>query len=567
MMLKTDNIKIRTPLDPKKEMTVLRNAVIKRLKLKDTVIKDLKIIRRSLDARKKNDIFWVYSVAFSLGMKVEQVTEIVKNSKGKITYYSPRKYDTGADWEVYNERDEKGNLLSITPTANFAFIREHERPYIIGTGPAGLFCGYELARLGLRPVLIERGDKIEDRVNAVEHFWNTGELDPGSNIQFGEGGAGTFSDGKLFSHVHDKSGRVEEVLETFVRFGADPDILYDSKPHIGTDVLRQVIKNMRSEMEIMGATFKFRTTFINPVTENGKLTSIRIKDKDGKIEMIPANLLVLAPGHSARDTFINLHESGIEMQNKPFAVGFRFIHPQDDINMAQYGADHKSKLLPPADYKVTAKASSGRAVYSFCMCPGGYVVNASSEDGMVAVNGMSNRDRASGNANSAIVITVDENDYGEKLFDGMRFQRDLEKNAYMLAGGRIPVEVWSDFCENRDEAFHRFHNGEEPMIKGAYEYANLRKILPESFNKDLMETVPQFARYINGYDSGMTLLAGVETRTSSPVKMERFDDGQSTIRGIYPCGEGAGYAGGITSAAVDGLKVAEKIVMSYNQLV
>ncbi|MCR5209225.1 MAG: FAD-dependent oxidoreductase [Lachnospiraceae bacterium] len=566
-MLKTDNIKIRTPFDPDKETDLLRDALAKKIKIRSSYIKDLKIIRRSLDARKKNDIFYVYSVAFLLGMKVENITEFVKKSKGRINYYSPREYDIGADWQVFRDRDEEGNLLGITPAADISFIKDNKRPCIVGTGPAGLFCGYELARVGLCPILIERGDRIEDRVNAVEHFWETGNLDPASNIQFGEGGAGTFSDGKLFSHVHDKSGRVEEVLKTFVRFGADPDILYDSKPHIGTDVLREVIKNMRTEMEIMGATFMFRTTFISPVTEKGKLTAIRIKDKDGKTDSLPAASLILAPGHSARDTFINLHESGLVMENKPFAVGFRFIHPQEDIDTAQYGCDHRSRQLPPADYKVTAKASSGRAVYSFCMCPGGYVVNASSEDGMLAVNGMSNRDRASGNANSAIVITVDERDYGEKLFDGMRFQRELEKNAYILGNGKIPVEVWGDFCDGRDEGFNRFNNGAEPMIKGAYEYADLRKIMPEAFNLDLMETVPQFARYIHGYDSKSALLAGVETRTSSPVKMQRFDDGQSSVRGIYPCGEGAGYAGGITSAAVDGLKVAEKIVMSYNQII
>lgn len=433
-----------------------------------------------------------------------------------------------------------------------------EPPVIIGTGPAGLFCGYLLAKHGYRPVLLERGDDVDTRTKAVEAFWNGARLDTESNVQFGEGGAGTFSDGKLNTLVKDKNGRNREVLRIFAECGAPRDILYESKPHIGTDILRNVVVNMRKFIIEHGGSVRFRAKMTGLEIQNGVLAGIKINDTD----VIKTGNAVLAIGHSARDTFAYLERIGVSMEAKAFAVGMRVEHPQELINACMYGAEHGS-ALPAAPYKLTAQTSTGRGVYSFCMCPGGYVVNASSEEGRLAINGMSYSDRGSRNANSAIIVQVTPDDYGSSgPLAGVAFQRRLEERAYALGKGKIPVQYYGDYVTNAVSCGK--DNSLKPCIKGEYMFSNLRGLLPKPCEEAFMEGMEQFDRTIKGYARGDAVLSGIESRTSSPVRIHRDADLQSpSVRGLYPCGEGAGYAGGITSAAMDGILVAEMIAKLY----
>ena len=432
----------------------------------------------------------------------------------------------------------------------------HNRPVIIGAGPAGLFAAYLLAKEGYQPLLLERGKKVEDRTKDVETFWKTGKLDPGSNVQFGEGGAGTFSDGKLNTLVKDPIGRNQFVLETFVKFGAPEHILYESKPHIGTDVLAEVIAAMRNEIIRLGGEVRFETCMTGIQTEKGNLFAIATE----KGEVIETEVCVFAPGHSARDTFEMLEKTELHMEPKAFAVGFRVEHPQHFINQTQYG-DIYCDRLEAAPYKVTANLANGRGVYSFCMCPGGYVVNASSEQGRLAVNGMSYSDRGSRNANSAIIVSITPEDYdGTDALAGVRFQRTLEERAYHLADGKIPQQLFGDYCANRtSNSYGEF----ESETKGEHQFANLRGLMSEDMEQSFMEGMHAFAGHLPGFDRADAILSGVESRTSSPLRINRDETFQSNIKGLYPCGEGAGYAGGITSAAMDGLKVAEAIIKNY----
>ncbi|MCR5010776.1 MAG: FAD-dependent oxidoreductase [Lachnospiraceae bacterium] len=572
-LFKLDNIKIKPPIKREKEKDIVAAAVSKKLRLNAGQLDNITIVRRSLDARKKNDIVWIYSAAFAFKCSKNETEKILRRNK-EISVYSPVKYEilTSRISETGITDERKGSMDTASCCGK-------ERPFVVGSGPAGLFCAYSLSLAGFCPIVVERGDSMEERIRKVDAFFAGGELDTDSNIQFGEGGAGTFSDGKLFSHLHDKSGRTEFILKTFVEYGANPDILYDNKPHIGTDVLRRVIVNMRTAMEAMGAEFRFGTTFIEPVEKDGVLTGARFKDRKGNVTEQECGILVFAPGHSARDTFQNIHAAGIPMESKPFAVGFRIMHSQEMIDFSQYGQKRDAYKLPPADYKLTGHTASGRAVYSFCMCPGGYVVNASSEKGRLAVNGMSNRDRASAFSNSAIVAGVSREDFGDGLFDGMYFQQMLEKKAYELAGGKIPVERYGDYRNNAKNGFspssltgYTENANDIPgaagssvcnmPLMGGFEYASLRAILPERLNSDIIEAMSYFGTRIKGFDGDDALLAGVETRTSSPVRVVRGEDLQCSLKGFYPCGEGAGYAGGITSAAADGLKVAEMIMVN-----
>ena len=418
-----------------------------------------------------------------------------------------------------------------------------------------------LAELGYRPILLERGADVDTRCQDVEHFWETGELDTRSNVQFGEGGAGTFSDGKLNTLVKDPMGRNHKVLEIFVANGASKEILYRNKPHIGTDVLAKVVKNMRKKILANGGNVHFYSQVTDFTFENGKITGLTVTDtRDRKEYRLDAETIVLAIGHSARDTFQVLNDKQVPMEAKAFAVGIRMEHPQEMIDLAQYG-QKRGNHLPAADYKLTAQLESGRSGYTFCMCPGGYVVNASSEKEMLAVNGMSYHDRSGENANSAVIITVRPEDFpGEDVLAGVEFQRNLEHRAYEAAGGKIPVQQFTDFCKNETStAFGEV----KPQMRGLYELANVRNIFPEFISHDLEETIHKFDRKIPGYARKDAIVSGVESRTSSPVRILRDQSLQSEIRGLYPCGEGAGYAGGITSAAMDGIKVAEKIVQKY----
>lgn len=510
----------------------LKKKIAKTLHIKPQQIKDIKIIRKSIDARKKPELYYIYTVQFS----VEQEERVLQQNQKNVNLSKVQSTPTLRD-RISKSEKRKENIV------------------VVGAGPAGLFCAYYLSLCGFEPTIIERGAPMEERTETVEQFWKDEILDPESNVSFGEGGAGTFSDGKLNTGVKDKTGRKQFVLESFVRFGAKESILYDAKPHIGTDVLRNVIVNMRKEMERKGCHFCFHTKMERIQLEKDRITSLIVKNKDGE-SVLYCDRLILAIGHSARDTFSMLYQSGMTMTAKSFAIGVRVQHRQKDIDLAQYGV--LDKKLPAAPYKCVGKTKDGRGVYSFCMCPGGYVVNASSEKNGLVVNGMSDEARDSGYANSAIVVTVEPRDFlGEGPLAGVKFQKVYEKAAYDICKGKIPVQRLIDFCNNCEST----KLGKiEPCVKGKWQYGNIRKALPNYVVNGMIEGMEQFAKKIAGFADDDTLLLGLESRTSSPVRLERTKDFQSVSwQGVYPCGEGAGYAGGIMSAAMDGLRVAMKI--------
>lgn len=515
----------------------LKARAAKTLRVRENRIADLKIVKRSVDARKKPDICYSYVVDVAVsGLDVAGEQQLVHRLRDRNVGISQEK--------VYRCPECGGERLDHPPV-------------VVGAGPAGLFCGLLLARKGYRPILLERGQDVDTRTREVAAFWEGGTLNPSSNVQFGEGGAGTFSDGKLNTLVKDASGRNREVLRLLVEFGADPSILYLNKPHIGTDVLSQVVKAIRTEILRLGGQVCFMSQVTDVELEEGRLRALMV---DGS-KRLKAEAAVLAIGHSARDTFEMLCSRGIPMEAKAFAVGLRIQHPQSMINRSQYGQDEVEEL-GAADYKVTWKASSGRGVYSFCMCPGGYVVDASSEPGRLAVNGMSYHGRAGENANSALIVTVTPEDFPDRTaLGGMHFQRQLEERAYALGGGKIPVQLYGDFRENRAGAEN--FGQVNPQFKGGYAFANLRELWPEELSKALIEGVEAFEGMIRGFSRPDAILAGIESRTSSPVRIPRDEGLESPVRGIYPCGEGAGYAGGITSAAMDGLKTAEEIIRRF----
>ena len=494
-------------------------------------ITDYKIVKKSIDARDKNNILYVYE----FDVEVKNEDSIISNSKSNDIFKTPN--------EKYIVPDMGTNKLN-------------NRIVIVGSGPSGLFCAYLLAEQGYKPLIIEQGERIEERVKTVENFFKTNQLNELSNVQFGEGGAGTFSDGKLNTLVKDKEYRGKKAFEIFIENGAPEEIMYLQKPHIGTDILRKVIVNMRNKIINMGGEFLFNTKMTDLVIEDNKITGIEVNNK----EIITCDILVLAIGHSARETFYLLNKYKLDMKSKPFAVGLRIEHPREMIDKSQY--DDNYKLLPPASYKLTYKASTGRGVYSFCMCPGGYVVNASSEKNRLVVNGMSNYKRDEINSNSAIVVTVNNNDYGDKLFGGVEFQRDLEAKAYKLGDGLIPIQLYGDFKKNIEST--KLGNV-IPNTQGNYNFANLNELFSKDISKSIVEAMTNFSKKIKNFDREDAILLGVESRTSSPITIERDDNKESNVKGIYPCGEGAGYAGGITTSAIDGIKVAEEIIKKYQR--
>ena len=511
------------------------------------------IMRQSIDARKKPELYYVYTVDVSV-QRPESLAKRMHGAKASLVerkdYEFPYSRQNNPEFALYNKE-------------------ETAQPVVVGSGPAGLFCALMLARAGLCPIVLERGEPVEQRMEIVQTFWESGRLDPNTNVQFGEGGAGTFSDGKLNTLIKDPDGKIRAVLNEFVHAGADPAIRYQQKPHIGTDVLAQIVKVIRTEIIGLGGTFRFGAclTRISRTEESSK-SGRYLLELNGGAEVLAADQVVLAIGHSARDTCRMLYEFGMQMQPKAFAVGLRMEHPQAMINEAMYG-DASPDLLGAAPYKVTHKCEDGRGVYSFCMCPGGYVVNASSEEGRLAVNGMSYSDRAGQNANSAIVVTVTPEDYhaGSPL-DGIAFQRELEEAAYRCGDGKIPVQRFGDFCHGNTD-LHRGDSSTEaivPQMRGAFRYADVRSVLPEPLNEAIIKGIHAFGRRIPGFDREDALLPAVESRTSSPVRILRDGACQSvTHPGIYPCGEGAGYAGGITSAAVDGIRVAEAVCAAIQE--
>lgn len=511
----------------------LKQKIARLLKIGPNEISSYQIRKQSLDARKKPDLYYSYIID-------------VKTAREAAVIHKAKRPDIISYQESPYRFPEPGSAPL------------KERPVIIGTGPAGLFCGLMLARHGYRPLLLERGDDVDTRTKIVERFWQSGSLETESNVQFGEGGAGAFSDGKLNTLVKDPLKRNHLVLEVLVEFGADPAILYQNKPHVGTDVLSRVVKNIRNEIIRLGGEVRFRAKVTDFLIEQGVLTGLTINNGD----TVPAEAVVLAVGHSARDTFATLLNRGIPLEPKAFAVGLRIQHPQTMINLSQYGTADAG-ILGAASYKLTRQTSNGRGVYSFCMCPGGYVVNSASEPEMLAVNGMSYHARDGLNANSALIVTVTPADFGGDLnapLSGIGFQQQLERLAFRYAGGKIPVQLYEDFKQNRSSTAL---GDIAPQMRGDWAFVNLRGLLPESLNESLLEAMPAFGRMIAGFDRPDAVLAGIESRTSSPLRIVRDNQLESQVKGLYPCGEGAGYAGGITSAAMDGIKTAEAIAARY----
>ncbi len=488
-----------------------------------------KIEKKSIDARKKPEIYLVYTCSVSC----DNESNIVKKAKNVAV------------------------SLVQTKTYSLPSCGNQKMPYaplIIGAGPAGLFAAFTLVEAGFHPILIERGKSVEQRTADVLHFWETGVLNTASNVQFGEGGAGTFSDGKLNTVVKDPSNRNRFVLETFVRFGAPEHILYENKPHIGTDILCQVIANMRQYLLAKGAQIFFDTCATDFGIENQTIREVICENRRFQVSDV-----ILALGHSARDTFMRLYELQVPMEVKNFAVGFRVEHPQSMINDALYG--HQEQPMPAAPYKVTANFPNGRGVYSFCMCPGGYVVNSSSQENRLVVNGMSYSGRDSSTSNSAIIVSVGTQDFGQTdPLAGMRYQQRLEEAAYNLANGRIPQQLFGDYCNNRLSVNYGDFTSN---TKGNTAFANLRGLLSPEIEESFIGGMQHFAHIIPMFDRKDAILSGIESRTSSPLRILRNEGMESMIKGLYPCGEGAGYAGGITSAAMDGIRVAEAIVGKY----
>jgi len=565
-MIRINQIKL--PISHSEEDLVLKiENLLKLSKIKEDrkAIFSYEIIRKSIDARKKPDIYFIYSVLVNLkNVDEEKVVRFVYNNNIMLTneaeyaFFSKLKHSKPCDPETVSKP-----------------------PVIIGSGPAGLFCAYLLAEAGYHPIVVEQGERVEQRKESVEAFWSgQKKLNPDSNVQFGEGGAGTFSDGKLNTLVKDSLGRNKFVLETFVRFGAKKSILFDSKPHLGTDELIHIVKNMREYICKKGGLFLFSTKMTGLLIEDERIRGITINQQP---DVILTDMLVLAIGHSARGTFDMLLTNTIKMEAKSFAVGIRMEHLQSQINECQYGMtvakemeqainDGTDHTLPAADYKLTYQASNGRSVYSFCMCPGGYVVNASSEEGRLAINGMSYSKRNGINANSALIVSVTPDDFENyDPLSGVEFQRRLEEKAYQIGNGSIPIQLYSDykkscssFYENRKEKQGNKQEsaGREvsPCMKGSFQYSDIKEIFPKDINEALIEAIEKFGCTVRGFNRPDAIISGVESRTSSPVRIVRDDSGQSNIKGIYPCGEGAGYAGGISSAAMDGLRVAEWMI-------
>lgn len=533
-MIRVNQLKLPVEHEPAE----VKIKAAKMLRLAPEAIRQVHIRKQSLDARKKPELYYSYVVDI----------ELVAGGEAKTVHKLKNPNIILSQESAY-----------IFPGASDHFEKPGQvsgRPVVIGTGPAGLFCGLMLARHGFCPILLERGDDVDTRKQKVEAFWLNGSLNPRSNVQFGEGGAGTFSDGKLNTLVKDPAGRNRLVLETFVEFGADPAILYQQKPHIGTDVLSGIVKNIRQEIIRLGGEVRFGCQVTDLTMEEERLTGVITEAG----EQILTDTVVLAIGHSARDTFEMLCRRKVPMEQKAFAVGLRIQHPQSMINLSQYGRTAADKL-GAASYKLACQTkgqqSGGRGVYSFCMCPGGYVVNASSEPGRLAVNGMSYHSRAGQNANSALIVTVTPEDFPDATpLGGVAYQRELERLAFVSADGRIPVQLYHDFEANR---ITTAIGDVIPQIKGEWSFANLRQVLPEKLNQALLEAMKGFGTLIQGFDRPDAVLAGVESRTSSPVRIWRDDTLESRLKGLYPCGEGAGYAGGITSAAMDGVKVAEAV--------
>lgn len=525
-MIRLTNLKLSIEQEKNEALPKL---IAKSLKISVEKIIDYSIFKESIDARKQDMIYFTYTVDVQLDEKQEKyLIEKEFAQTPELNYKYP----------------QKGEVPLQKP------------PVIVGSGPAGLFCTLILAQLGYNPILIERGEDVDKRTESVKAFWEEGKLNPESNVQFGEGGAGTFSDGKLTTLIKDK--RCRKILEEMVAAGAPKEILYSYKPHVGTDILKGVIKKLREHIIQRGGQVLFGTKLEDLIIEDGIITAIHTNKG-----IVETDVLVLALGHSARDTFQMLYDKGLNIEQKAFSIGVRVEHPQNLINEAQYKKFAKHPRLGAADYKLVYHSPNGRSAYTFCMCPGGMVVASSSEEGMVVTNGMSEHARDGENANSALLVGVTPKDFeSDHPLGGIEFQRKWEEKAFTVGGGNYnaPAQLIGDFLEDKASTEIK---SVKPTYKKAITLTNLKDVLPEYVIKTLREAILDFDKKIKGFANPHGILTGVETRSSSPIRIIRGEDYQSNIEGIYPCGEGAGYAGGIISAGVDGVRIAEAIASKY----
>ena len=551
---------IKLPVGESKDK--IPEKILKKIGGRDLFIKEWEIVKESIDARDKSNLCWVYSVDFNVASRKNPKKNLRLPSEGKL------KLEIAPDM----------TYVAATPAEEAVPL--DDRPVVVGLGPAGLFCGLILAQAGYRPVILERGKDVDRRHADVVHFWKTGQLNPQSNVQFGEGGAGTFSDGKLTTGIKDV--RIRKVLDEMVAAGAPSDILFKQKPHIGTDLLRTVVKNIRQQIIKLGGEVRFETCVEEIQFEAGRISGVRVTDLTcDAADFVPCQTLVLAVGHSARDTFRMLWDCGIAMEQKPFSIGVRIEHPQDIIDIAQYGKPAREVGLPVAEYKINHRCAAdsgspaaGRGVYTFCMCPGGHVVAAASEKQGMVVNGMSYHDRDSGVANSALLCDVRTSDFGsDDVLAGVAFQEKYEHLAfeagrrqaassrpeadpgrrYVSPAGTQPVSG-QPYCPPKS-TWGQLRDGQAPEVEGC---------LPAFAVEAFREAMPHLGRKLRGFDADDAIVTAVETRSSSPVRIVRGETYESvSLAGLYPCGEGAGYAGGITSAAVDGIRVAEAIIRAW----
>lgn len=525
-MIRVNNVHLPLDYDDR----TIRKKISKQLRIDENAIKSCNIFRRSVDARKKDSIFFLAAIDVELSTNEDKICKRSKDT----AIVTPYKYDV-PKWSGGSP------------------------PLVTGMGPAGLFAALILAQSGAKPIVIERGRDVDKRTNDVEKFWQNGTLSAASNVQFGEGGAGTFSDGKLNSGTKDV--RQRKVLNEFVKHGAPDEILYNAKPHIGTDKLKITVKKIREEIISLGGTVMFETKLVGINTDNGNVKSA-VVEKNGKTEIIETDSIILAIGHSARDTFEMLYNKKIPIEAKAFSVGARIEHLREKIDKAQYGKFAGNKNLGSANYKMSVHLENGRGVYTFCMCPGGKVVNASSEENRLVTNGMSEFARDNVNSNSALLVGVNPNDFkGDSPLSGMYFQRELENKAFVLGGEdySAPVQRVADFLKGQRST----SLGEViPSIGPGYTLTDISGIFPEFISESMKQGIRAMGRKLKGFDDGDTVLTAVESRSSSPIRILRNNDTLQSvgIGGLYPCGEGAGYAGGIISAAVDGIKCAEKII-------
>ena len=511
-------------LPPEHDSNQLWFEAAKQLKISASKVKKLTIVRRSVDARKKPDEKIIYTVDVAVEGNEKKILKFCGSKKASLSQY-------------------EGYCVPKTTAM------PDKRPVVVGFGPAGMFAALVLALAGMKPIVLERGADAVTRHQKVQEFWKTGKLDEKTNVQFGEGGAGTFSDGKLNTGVNNV--RIGWILEQFVAAGARENILFDAKPHIGTDVLLEVVQNLRKRIESLGGEVHFNTQVTGFVTENGRITAVETDS-----EQIACDHVILAIGHSARDTFAMLESMGVPMEPKPFAMGVRIEHKQSMVNKAQYGCE--DPVLPPADYKLV-KHLEDATVYTFCMCPGGHVVAAASEEGGIVTNGMSNADRDSENANAALLVTVNPKDFPyEGPLGGAKWQQEIERNAYAVSGSyRAPAQTVGDFLAGRPSVGPA---DVMPSYLPGVHWCDLHRVLPERITSAIAEALPLLDGNLKGFAGSGAVLTAPETRSSSPVRILRDETKQSVLRGLYPTGEGAGYAGGIMSAAIDGMLSAEAVL-------